>query len=212
MNLQTRTVPKKSKVAEDTDFLEFEEGSKLQVPPYDFIVNETLSSADASPYMEASLIRHWLGLTMPSTDASATTFLTTAQTRTHWETTNPQSSLDLILEGIWKHPNIFEQLAAGYKIENPPEVEAFLKDYSFLIPPLREAVPHVRLIFGPDVELTLQVVHDPEVAGESELTVYICTNLPVDEAMDKLSRLDDEWFLDQLHRTKGKLNLDLRFT
>ena len=212
MNLQTLTVPKKSKIAEDTGFLGFEEGSKLQVPPYDFIVKETLGSADATPYMEASLVRYWLGLTMPSTDTSATIFPTPAQTRVPWGTANLQSFFDLILEELWKYPNVFEKLAASYQIENPPEVEAFLKEYSFLIPLLREVAPQARLIFGTDVRLTLQVVHDPEVAGESELTVYIHTNLPVDEAMDKLSKLDEEWFLDQLHRTNGKLNLDIQFT
>ncbi|HED03519.1 MAG TPA: hypothetical protein ENI60_01985 [Candidatus Fraserbacteria bacterium] len=213
MNLQTITVPKKSKVAEDTEFWDFEEGSKLQVSPYDFVVKETLGSADTTPYMAASLTRCWLGLTMPSTDASATIFLTPAQTRTPWETTNLQSFFDLLLEGLGEDLNTpLEQLATSYQIENPPEVEAFLKDYSFLIPLLREAAPQVRLIFGTDVRLTLQVVHDPEVAGESELTIYICTNLPVDEAMDKLSRLDEEWFLDQLHCTHGKLNLDIQFT
>ena len=212
MNLQTLTVPKKSKVVEDTEFWEFEEGSKLQVSPYDFIVKETLGGADTTPYMAALLTRYWFGLPMPSTDTSATIFLTPTQTRTPWETTNLQSFFDLILEELWKYPNIFEQLAASYQIENPPEAEAFLKEYSSLIPLLREAVPQVRLIFGTDVRLTLQVVHDPEVADESELTVYIHTNLPVEEAMDKLSRLDEEWFLDQLHCTHGKLNLDVQFT
>jgi hypothetical protein len=59
--------------------------------------------------------------------------------------------------------------------------------------------------------VTLEVVSDPEVEGVEELFAYILTSLPVNEALARLHRLDEEWFLDQLDRVGGRFNFNLEF-
>jgi len=49
------------------------------------------------------------------------------------------------------------------------------------------------------------------VEGAKELFAYIRTSLPVDEALSRLDKFDEEWFLDQLDRAGGRFNFNLEF-
>ena len=62
--------------------------------------------------------------------------------------------------------------------------------------------------------MTLEVTFDPDSenpADSEELFAYIPTSLPVEEALDRLHQLDQEWFLNQLHRVRGRVNFNLDF-
>lgn len=103
------------------------------------------------------------------------------------------------------------QIEDLYSLRNAAAVRRFLHAYPRLIEVLLEAHGYLQKYFGPDPQVTLEVVSDPEVEDMDELFAYILTSLPVDEALARLNRLDEEWFLDQLDRVNGRFNFNLEF-
>lgn len=103
------------------------------------------------------------------------------------------------------------QLEEIYSLRNAAAIQRFLHAYPQLVEILLEACVYLQEHFGPDPQVTLEVVSDPEVEGVEELFAYILTSLPVHEALARLHRLDEEWFLDQLDRVGGQFNFNLEF-
>jgi len=96
-------------------------------------------------------------------------------------------------------------------LHNAAAVRHFLCAYPQLVEVLLDAHVYLQKYFGTEPKVTLKVVGDPEVEGMDELFAYILTSLPVDEALARLNRLDEEWFLDQLDRVDGRFNFNLEF-
>jgi len=103
------------------------------------------------------------------------------------------------------------QLEGIYSLRNAAAVRRFLRAYPQLVEVLLAARVSLQKYFGPDPQVTLEVVSDPEVEGVEELFAYIRTSLPVDEALAQLNRLDEEWFLGQLDRVGERFNFNLEF-
>lgn len=103
------------------------------------------------------------------------------------------------------------QIEEIYSLRDPATAWRFLHTHPQLIEVLLEAHVYLQKYFGPDPQVALAVVSDPEVEGMEELFAYILTPLPVDEALARLNRLDEEWFLDQLNRVGGRFNFNLEF-
>jgi hypothetical protein len=104
-----------------------------------------------------------------------------------------------------------------YEVENryivPDEgkVYAFLRDNPSLSVLLIEAYRVLDWLFGPDPQIELRVVTDPEAEEVEMLFAYIRTTLPVKRGLAKLHEFDRTWFLNKLGRTKGRLNFSLSF-
>ncbi len=98
-----------------------------------------------------------------------------------------------------------------YFLRDAAAVKRFLHARPQLAEVLLEARVHLQKYFGPDPQVALEVASDPETEGLEELFAYIRTPLPVDEALARLNRLDEEWFLDQLDRVDGQFNFNLEF-
>jgi hypothetical protein len=81
-----------------------------------------------------------------------------------------------------------------YVLRRQSEVIKFLVDNSFLFPFLQGAYEQVRNYFGESVQLVLEVVTDPEIAGDQELVIFIRTNLSPDEVFKRLKQLGEEWW------------------
>ena len=96
-----------------------------------------------------------------------------------------------------------------YLFRNATAVRRFLQAYPRLIDVLLEAQPHLAKHFGPDPQVALEVVSDPEANWAKQLFAYIRTSLPVEAALAQLYLLDEEWFLDQLDRVNGLFNFNL---
>jgi hypothetical protein len=98
------------------------------------------------------------------------------------------------------------QLEEVYALRDAAAVRHFLRLRSGqvlhacpqLVEVLVEARVYLQRCFGPDPQVALEVVSDPEAESVDELFAYIVTSLPVDEALARLDRLDEDWFLDQL--------------
>ena len=83
-------------------------------------------------------------------------------------------------------------------------------------PELREVIPEafrkLKDAFGASAQIVLDRFDDPE-AEEEEPIVYLVvrTELEADAAREALDRLDDEWWLTNEERAKGRLQISLEF-
>ncbi len=105
----------------------------------------------------------------------------------------------------------FQELSRFYSFRNPAEVFSFLQTHPFLTPLLLEAYPQIEERFGPNPEVVLEVITDPEAADDQELFAFIRTDLAPEEALEKLHQLDENWWLDEADRANGKLCIHVEF-
>jgi hypothetical protein len=103
------------------------------------------------------------------------------------------------------------QLEEIYSLRHAAAIRRFLHAYPQLVEVLLEAHLHLQKYFGPDPQVILEVVSDPEIEDADELIAYIRTDLSADEALERLNGLDEEWFLDQLDRVGGRFNFNVEF-
>lgn len=78
-----------------------------------------------------------------------------------------------------------------------------------LISVLNEIANEVPTYFGPEVQLALEVLHDPEDDHEGELFAVIQTSIQPDVALDRLRAFDQDWWLDRSQRIAGSLTVTL---
>jgi hypothetical protein len=64
--------------------------------------------------------------------------------------------------------------------------------HSHLLPLLQEGRTVIAILFGDETPVTLHLQRDPEV-GEASLIAGIQTNLPADEAVNRLLEFSDVW-------------------
>jgi hypothetical protein len=100
------------------------------------------------------------------------------------------------------------QLEELYEYRNCDEVTHYLQAYPKLINFLQESYDRLLKLFGTTAKFALEVVRDPE-AQYKQLMVYINTSLPVDAALNRLDRLDHEWFLDHVKSLGHLINFNL---
>lgn len=96
-----------------------------------------------------------------------------------------------------------------YRLHDATQVRGFLRSHPHLVDVILEAYPHVQKHFGSNPEVVLEVVTDPEAEGSELLFAYILTSLPTKEALDRLDRLDEDWFLDQFDRVGDLFGFNL---
>ncbi len=100
---------------------------------------------------------------------------------------------------------VFRELGNIYTIDNPREIKDFLLSNDCLMEILFEAPEHIYRIFG-QVPIHLELHKDPE-EGWDELFIVIKSSYSAEEALRLENRLAEEWFLDRIRDTKGKLNV-----
>jgi hypothetical protein len=98
----------------------------------------------------------------------------------------------------------------GYMLPKSSAVGNFLQAHQELTSLLNEAYQELRKYFSSE-DLKLELVTDPEIAGEQQLFVYIFTSLSVTDALQKFDEFDEQWWLDRIDRANGLLNFNLRF-
>lgn len=98
-----------------------------------------------------------------------------------------------------------------YDFRRPREVSTFLQAHPFLLPLLVEAHRKIAEYFDPSAKSILEVITDPESEDGRELFVLVPTHDTPEEALSRLERLDQEWWLDVLPQTLGKMTIDVEY-
>lgn len=96
-----------------------------------------------------------------------------------------------------------------YTFEQPEVVRGFLDAHEYLLPLVFEAVGEIQQDF-PESSLLLAVDMDPDGTYD-QLVMYIETPLSAEQALDRLSRIQQRWWLDALDRAHGQLGLSLTY-
>lgn len=99
----------------------------------------------------------------------------------------------------------FRELENLYIFENSKEIKNFLLTNDYLIEILFEAPEHIYRIFG-QVPVRLELHRDPE-EGWDELFIVIKSSYSAEEAFKLENRLAEEWFLNRIKDTRGRLNI-----
>jgi hypothetical protein len=73
---------------------------------------------------------------------------------------------------------------------------------------IREAVSALGS-FIPDARLKLEVLADPDYGEGEQLFIGVATELPKDQALDALHRFDQQWWVHNVGRARGRLCIDL---
>ncbi len=98
-----------------------------------------------------------------------------------------------------------------YVFRGQEEVLEFLERYPFLVSLLIETHSKIENYFELYPQVFLEVFTDPEAIDDRQLVASIRTNLTPNEVLDKLDRLDEEWWLDNMDRARGKFCIDVEF-
>lgn len=98
-----------------------------------------------------------------------------------------------------------------YDFRRPREVSTFLQAHPFLLPLLVEAHRKIAEYFDPSAKSILEVITDLESEGGRELFVLVPTHDTPEEALSRLERLDQEWWLDVLPQARGKMTIDVEY-
>jgi hypothetical protein len=104
----------------------------------------------------------------------------------------------------------FARLSTLYSISEKVRVFNFLHTNNYLYKLLLEAYTLTEEIFGQDVKVELKIVTDLDIDEYQELFAYIYTNLPPEDALEKLDQFDEEWLLDKIETINEKLNFNIR--
>lgn len=96
------------------------------------------------------------------------------------------------------------RLEEFYIFEDTKEIAVFVGAHIFLKDILFEAPKWIESIFGKSVEMHLELHRDPEENFE-ELFIVIKTPYAPKEARNLMDKLGEQWFLDIIEETQGKL-------
>ena len=102
-------------------------------------------------------------------------------------------------------------LEEAYVFRQAREVAEFLEEHPYLGSLLLEAYDHIQEHFGLRPRVALEVVTDPEATDDRELYALIGTHLSPEAALQRLERLDKEWWLAAMDRAQCKLSIDVEF-
>ena len=97
-----------------------------------------------------------------------------------------------------------------YTFRDREKVLNFLDEYPFLMQLLMDAYPVIRQHF-PYTPLTLRLMNDPEMIGDTHLLILITTDYGADETLQRLDRIDEDWWLGALEKAQGKLSINVDF-
>jgi hypothetical protein len=98
-----------------------------------------------------------------------------------------------------------EYLDFLYKLENPTEIKTFISQNSYLIKIIYNAKDQIERYFG-YVTSHIKLHRDPEERW-NELFIIIESPYSVEKTVEMEDKLADDWFLNVMDTTQGKLNI-----
>ncbi|MGH2562852.1 MAG: hypothetical protein ACRDJH_27655 [Thermomicrobiales bacterium] len=104
-----------------------------------------------------------------------------------------------------------EQLRRRTHFRGGDDVSVYLERHSGITHVLVGALDRISEYFGEDVPIALEVLWDPEEPEHDELYALIQTSLAAEDAVSRLKRFDEAWWLHALDHTHGGLTISLEF-
>lgn len=102
------------------------------------------------------------------------------------------------------------KLEQVYTFRHDEIVKKFLEKNSSIVLLLLEAKPVLYHFFGKGIDVSLEVVSDPEATNSSQLFGYIhIPGLSPDVALEQINAMDEAWFLKKFEQTGGQFNFIL---
>lgn len=101
-------------------------------------------------------------------------------------------------------------LLNNYQVNDINSVCAFLSENDYPYDFLEEAAKQIRSVFSDDTRLILRI-EGTDLSEVPYLFVSVITTLPVEEALNKVDQIDQEWLLDNLDRVQGRFNFDVEW-
>jgi hypothetical protein len=107
--------------------------------------------------------------------------------------------------------DILSRLESIYALREEARVRSFLEKNAFLAPLLLRANRKIRDYFDASSIIVLEVSVDPENAKFQELWARIQTHLSPADALQILTRFDEEWWVQASAASKNLLNIKLEY-
>jgi hypothetical protein len=105
-------------------------------------------------------------------------------------------------------PTEIESLEKFYSFRERTKVLQFIEKHPFLISPLLSIPDNVRNYIY-DSQLSLEVLADPEINDYLQLFILISTQLDSNEAIDKLDKFEDDWWLQIPYEVRKLVAIDV---
>ena len=102
-------------------------------------------------------------------------------------------------------------LRSKFETLNFEEIKKFLSRNRFLIGLLEEIPDGIYQYFSDSPKLALKVSYEPEFPNSSELWIEILTKLSAKEATNLLEKFDEKWWLENMEKGNGKVNITVKF-
>ncbi len=109
---------------------------------------------------------------------------------------SPSSPLDSRIEAVLKL----------VPAQAPQRIAAFLLRRPELVPILIDSAVKIREYWGVDTRYEMRLVTDPEEPDEDALSLVVDILSSDPDAYAILDRFDEEWWLERLPQTQGRLN------
>ena len=106
---------------------------------------------------------------------------------------------------------IWEKIARWYSVRDSGRIEDFVHQRPLIAKVLADAIDELPKYFGPQLDVELECVTDPEYEEDGQLFAYIRTSLPAEDALKRLDQLDEDWFLAKISQLDGAFNFNLQF-
>lgn len=100
-------------------------------------------------------------------------------------------------------------LLDNYQIGNIDSVCSFLVENDFPCDFLEEAAKQIKLVFGRDTIILLDVINDPTLFANKGLFASIIPKCSVEEAVKGIAVLDKEWFIPHPNMNKKRFMFDV---
>jgi hypothetical protein len=109
-------------------------------------------------------------------------------------------------QSIVKHPRaVLRELERDFQISDEEEILSFLERHPKVAPLLFDIRSNIRRFFDED-PVRLDMFYDPEwPQDDPELVMNIQTALEPKEALIRLRKFDDEWWIKRLSETRPPL-------
>lgn len=107
------------------------------------------------------------------------------------------------------HNKILSTLSQYYIIADEAELCDFIDKFNYPIDFLVDAALIIKKFFGTSTKIELSLQYDPNLVDDEGLFASIKTNLPVEDALNKVDYLDVNWFIPNQARGQGRFMFDV---